>query len=51
MVAVGTRITPRPTGSPEAVTTPGSHRTARADFPHYALRKKNHSTAISCNFL
>jgi hypothetical protein len=24
----------RPTGSPEAVAAPGSHRTWRADFPH-----------------
>src|SRR5215471_4558272 len=37
-----------PTGSPEAVAR--SHRTWRADLPHYALRQLVHRIARTCSF-
>ena len=43
MVAVGTRISPRPPGRRRRSPAPGSHRTWRADFPHHALRQLVHS--------
>jgi hypothetical protein len=43
MVAVGTRISPRPPGRRRRSPAPGSHRTCRADFPHHALRQLVHS--------
>src|SRR6202043_134963 len=39
MVAVGTRISPRPPGHRRRSPAPGSHRSWRADFPHHALRQ------------
>ena len=50
MVAVGTRISPRPPGRRRRSPAPGSHRTWRADFPHHALRQlvpRTHSPSPS----
>jgi hypothetical protein len=43
MVAVGTRISPRPPGRRRRSPAPGSHRKWRAGFPHHALRQLVHS--------
>ena len=49
-VAVGMRIAPHPPGGRRQSPTSGSHRTQRADFPHWARQKLIHSLAIACNF-
>jgi hypothetical protein len=46
---VGTLIAERPLGGRRQSSPPGSHRTQRADFPHWALQKVIHSMAIACS--
>jgi len=48
---VGTAFTGRPLGGRRQSPTPGSHRTQRADFPHWALQTLIHSMAIACSSL
>jgi MoxR-like ATPase len=40
---------PIPLGGRRQSPTSGSHRTQRADFPHWALQKLIHSMAIACS--
>ena len=51
MVAVGTILSDRPLGGRRQSPTPGSHRTQRADFPHWARQTLIHSMAIACSSL
>jgi hypothetical protein len=49
-IAVGTPVARCPPGGRRQSPTSGSHRTQRADFPHWARQKLLHSLAIACNF-
>jgi hypothetical protein len=44
-IAVGTHIATRPPGGRRRSPASGSHRTQRADFPHWARQKWIHSLA------
>jgi hypothetical protein len=48
-VAIGTNLAVRPPGGRRQSPAPGSHRTQRADFPHWARQKWIHSLARACS--
>jgi len=49
-IPVGIPLAWYPPGGRRQSPTSGSHRTQRADFPHWARQKLLHSLAIACNF-
>ena len=49
LVAVGMSVARHPLGGRRQSPAPGSHRTQRADFPHWALQTLIHSMAIACS--
>jgi hypothetical protein len=49
-IAIGIPLTRYPPGGRRHSPSSGSHRTQRADFPHWARQKLIHSLAIACNF-
>ena len=48
-IAVGIPVAQYPLGGRRQSPTSGSHRTQRADFPHWARQKLIYSMAIACS--